>query len=145
MPNSRLLLSFAAFLTGIALIWMLVSLHVIERLDLGHIAWVQFVYFVIVFVFYVYYWLYFYNRPRGSKTVIDGRLALSVSALIVGGTVGYALIDLRVLVPWRPAGVGPGHFPYFIACTLSPLALWFLLFLRTRQQKRAERRHRPWH
>jgi len=136
MPNCRLLLSLAAFLAGVALIWALMSLQVIGRLDLVHIHWVEFVYFVVVFVFYVYYWVYFYNRPAGSRTLIDVRVAVSVSALIVGSTVGYALIDLRVLVPWHPAGVGQGHFPYFIACTLAPLALWFALFLRSLLYKR---------
>lgn len=141
MPNSRLLLSAAAYVAGIALIWMLISLHVIEQLDLRHMDGIEFSYFVLVFVFYVYYWIYFYNRPRGSVVVVDGRAALSASALIVGGTVGYALVDLGILMPWRTAGVGQGHFPYFIAITLSPLGIWAALFLWTLRQKRGAGRN----
>jgi len=140
MPNLRLLLSLAAFLAGNALIWVLVSLRMVERLDLANINWVQFAYFVVAFVFYIYYWIYFYNRPNGSKALIDERLALAVSAAIVGGCVAFALIDFRILVPWRPALVGQGQFPYFIACTLAPLVLWFALFMRTLQQKHLSQR-----
>jgi hypothetical protein len=94
----------------------------------------------LVFVFYVYYWVYFYSRPRGSVVVIDGRAALSASALIVGGTVGYALVDLRLLQPWSQAEAGQAHFPYFVTLTLLPLAAWMALFLRTLRKKRLSRR-----
>ena len=60
--------------------------------------------------------------------------------MIVGGTVGYALIDLGVLVPWRPTQGGDANFAAFIACTLVPLAAWVYVFLRSYQQKLAARR-----
>ena len=137
MPNSRIILSAIAFVSAIMLIWTLVSLGAIAPIELATIGPIKFAYFVLVFVFYVYYWVYFYNRPRGSKTVVDGRTALSASALIVGGTVGYALIDLGILVPWSSVERSGGNFAIFIACTILPLVAWFVIFLKSRHRRAA--------
>ena len=139
MLNSRVILSVIAFLAAIMLVWLLVSLSVLRPIDFATIGGAQFIYFVLVFIFYVYFWVYFYRRKRGSKTVVDGRAALSASALVVGGATGYILIHLGVLVPWNAANLATGSFAVFVVLTVLPVLAWLVIFLHSQRRKAAAR------
>ena len=139
MLNSRTALSVIAFLAAIMLIWLLVSLSVLRPIDFAAIGAAQFIYFVLVFVFYVYFWIYFYRRKRGSKTVVDGRTALSASALVVGGATGYILIHLGVIVPWNATELATGSFAVFVALTVLPVLAWLVIFVSSQRRKAAAR------
>ena len=139
MLNSRVVLSVIAFLAAIMLIWLLVSLSVLRPIDFAAIGPFQFVYFVLVFVLYVYFWVYFYRRKRGSTTVVDGRTALSASAVVVGGATGYILIHLGVLVPWNAAELATGSFAVFVVLTVLPVLAWLAIFLNSQRRKAAAR------
>lgn len=143
MSNSRILLSIIAFLSGVMVIWMLVSLGVLEPLNIETLSPLKLVYFISVFLMYAYFWIYFFRRPRGSKTVIDGRTALSVSAFIVGGTIGYALIELGFIVPQNTSRLLPWSFAAFVSCTILPILVWAAIYVKTlREKKVALRRFR---
>ena len=137
MPNSRIFLSIVAFLSAIMVIWMLVSLGVLEPLNFVTLSSFKSVYFVSVFVCYVYFWVYFYRRPRGNKTVLDGRTAMSVCAFIVGGITGYALIDLGIFVPQNTTRLLPGTFAIFVSCTVLPLMIWLAAYVKTLRKRKA--------
>jgi len=143
MSNSRILLSIIAFLSAVMVIWMLVSLGVLEPLNIETLSPPKLVYFVSVFLIYAYFWAYFFRRPRGSKTVIDGRTALSVSAFIVGGITGFALIELGIIVPQNTSRLLPWSFAAFVSCTLLPILVWGAIYMKTlRDKKVALRRFR---
>lgn len=143
MPNSRILLSLIAFLSAVMVIWMLVSLGVLDPLQIATLSAPKLVYFVSVSLVYLYFWVYFFRRPRGSKTVVDGRTALSVSAFIVGGTIGYALIDLGIIVPQNTSRLLPWSFAIFVSCTLLPILVWGAVYAKSlRDKKEAIRRFR---
>ena len=137
MPNSRITLSVIAFFSAIMLIWLLVSLSVLKPVDLEAISPLEFTYFISVLVVYVYFWFYFFHRPRGSKVVVDGRTALSVCAFIVGFTLGYALIDYRILVPQDTSELSTGGFGIFVASTIVPVLAWLFLYIYTLRRKNA--------
>ena len=136
MISSRILLSIIAFLSAVMVIWMLVSLGVLEPLNIETLSPLKLAYFISVLLIYAYFWIYFFRRPRGSKTVIDGRTALSVSSFIVGGTIGYALIELGIIVPQNTSRLLPWSFAAFVSCTLFPMVLWLALYLKTLHEKR---------
>jgi hypothetical protein len=137
MPNSRILLSIIAFLSAVMVIWMLVSLGALEPLNIETLSPPKLAYFVSVFLIYAYFWVYFFRRPRGSKTVIDGRTALSVSAFIVGGISGYALIELEIIVPQNTSRLLPWSFAAFVSCTLLPILVWGAIYVKTLRDKKA--------
>ena len=137
MPNSRIVLSVIAFLAAIMLVWLLVSMALLEPVDLETISPLKFVYFFSVLIFYVYFWIYFFRRPRGSKVVVDGRTALSICAFIVGITIGYAVIDYGILVPRNTSELSTGSFGIFVASTVLPALAWLTVFIHTRRRRSA--------
>ena len=136
MPNSRILLSIIAFLSAVTVIWLLVSLGVLEPLNITTLSSSKVAYLVFVFLIYAYFWIYFFRRQPGSKTLVDGRTALSASAFVVGATVGYALIDLGIFVPQDAAILLPGSFAIFVGCTLLPIIVWLVIFVKTLHGKK---------
>lgn len=140
MPNSRISLSVVAFVSAILLVWMLVSLGALEAIEFATVSLIKLVYFIFVFVGYVYFWIYFYRRPRGSKTYVDGRAALSVSAFIVGVATGYTLIDFGFLIPLNISELAPGSFAIFVAATVLPVMAWLVVFINTRCRMNLARR-----
>jgi uncharacterized membrane protein len=119
------------------LIWMLVSLSVLNPVNFDGLGSFKFVYFICVFVFYVYSWIYFYRRPRGSKTLLDGRTALSVSAFILGGATGYALIDFGFIASRNVSELATGSFAIFVGCTVLPIMAWLAVYISTLRRKNA--------
>lgn len=140
IPNTRISLSVIAFVSSIILVWMLVSLGALEPIEFATINLIKLVYFVFVFVSYVCFWIYFYRRPRGSKTYVDGRAALSVSAFIVGVATGYTLIDFGFLIPLNISELAPGSFAIFVAATVLPVMAWLVVFINTRRRMNFARR-----
>lgn len=137
MQNSRILLSVFAFLSAVMVIWMLVSVGVLEPLNVATLSPLKFAYFAFVFACYVCFWVYFYRRPRGSRIVLDGRTALSVSAFIVGGVTGYALIELGIFTPLNTKAALPGSIAIFVACTLLPIVIWLAVYAKTLRNRKA--------
>ena len=119
------------------LIWMLVSLSVVDPINFDSLGSFKSVYFICVLVSYVYFWIYFYRRPRGSKTVVDGRTALSVSAFIVGTVTGYALIDVGFIASRNISELATGSFAIFVGCTVLPIMTWLAVYINTLRRKNA--------
>ncbi len=140
MLNSRIFLSIIAFMSAIILIWLLVSFAVLEPIVFATISLIKLIYFTFVVVCYVYFWIYFYRRPRGSKTYVDGRTALSVSAFIVGGSTGYVLIDLGSLAPWNISEFETGSFAIFVAATVLPVMTWLVVFINSWRRRSLTKR-----
>ena len=137
MPNSRICLSIIAFLSAIMLTWMLVSLSVVDPINFDSLGSLKSVYFICVLVSYVYFWIYFYRRPRGSKTLLDGRTALSVSAFILGAATGYALIDFGFIASRNISELATGSFAIFVGCTVLPIMTWLAVYISTLRRKNA--------
>ena len=124
MPNSRILISIMAFLSGFMMIWLLNSWQTLGPTSVTNVGSFRFVYFVCMFVLFVYFWIYFYRRPRGGRTLLDGRTALSGSALIVGVATGYAFIEFGLI-----ASRTGGSFAIFVGCTLLPILGWLAVYI----------------
>jgi uncharacterized membrane protein len=118
-------------------IWMLVSVGVLEPLNFATLSPLKIAYFAFVFACYVCFWVYFYRRPRGSEIVLDGRNALSISAFIVGSVTGYTLVDLGIFAPVNTKAVLPGPFVIFVACTLLPIVIWLAIYAKTLRNRKA--------
>jgi hypothetical protein len=97
MPNSRICISIMAFLSGFMMIWLLNSGMALEPTSVTYVGSFRSVYFICMFALFAYFWIYFYRRPRGGRTLLDGRTALSGSALIVGAATGYAFIEFGLI------------------------------------------------
>jgi len=137
MSNSRIYLSIIAFLSGFMLIWLLISLASLGSTNVVVVGSFKFVYFVSMFVLYVYFWIYFYRRPRGSKTLLDGRTALSGSAFILGGATGYAFIDFGFIASRTASELATGSFSIFVGCTVLPIMIWLAVYITTLYRKNA--------
>jgi len=128
MPNSRIFLSIIAFLSGFVLIWLLTSWAALGPTDVAAVGSFRLVYIASMFVLFVYFWVYFFRRPRGGKTLLDGRTALSGSAFIVGVCLGYALIDFGLIATHSISAPVTGSFMIFVGCTLLPITAWLVLY-----------------
>ncbi len=137
MPNSRIFLSIIAFLSGFVLIWLLTSWAALGPTDVAAVGSFRLVYIASMFVLFVYFWVYFFRRPRGGKTLLDGRTALSGSAFIVGVSIGYALIDLGLIATHSISEPVAGSFTIFVGCTLLPIMAWLVLYIITLFRKNA--------
>ena len=132
MPNSRILISIMAFLSGFMMIWLLNSWQTLGPTSVTNVGSFRFVYFVCMFVLFVYFWIYFYRRPRGGRTLLDGRTALSGSALIVGVATGYAFIEFGLI-----ASRTGGSFAIFVGCTMLPIMTWVAAYTISLYRKNA--------
>jgi len=124
MPNSRISISIVAFLSGFMMIWLLISWTTLGSAHVATVGSLRFVYFVCMFALFGYFWIYFFRRPRGGKTLLDGRFALSASACIVGVATGYAFIDLGLIASRNTSELAAGNFAVFVGCTLLPILAW---------------------
>ena len=137
MPNSRICISIAAFLSGFMLIWLLISWAALGPANVATVGSFRFVYFVSMFVLFVYFWIYFYRRPRGGKTLLDGRTALSGSAFIVGVATGYAFIDFGFIASRNTSEPATGSFAIFVGCTMLPIMTWLAVYIISLYRKNA--------
>ncbi len=137
MSNSRIFLSIIAFLSGFMLIWLLISLVALGPTNIAIVGSFKFVYFVSMFVLYVYFWIYFYRRPRGSKTLLDGRTALSGSAFIVGVATGYTFIDFGFIASRTTSEPATGSFAVFVGCTMLPIMTWLAVYIISMYRRNA--------
>ena len=138
MPNSRISVSIAAFLSGFMLIWLLISSAAQGPTNVPPVGSFRFVYLVTMFIFFGYFWLYFYRRPRGGgKSFLDGRTALSGSAFIVGVATGYAFIAFGLIASHNAAEPATGSFAVFVACTLLPIVTWLAVYIVSLYRKNA--------
>ena len=137
MPNSRISISIAAVLSGFMLIWLLISWSALGPTDVATVGSFKFVYFVSTFVLFVYFWIYFYRRPRGGKTLLDGRTALSGSAFIVGVATGYAFIDLGFIASRNSPEPAAGSFAAFVGWTMLPIMTWLAVYIISMYRKNA--------
>ena len=137
MPNSRISISILAFLSGFMLIWLLTSWIARGPTDVATVGSFQFVYTAGMFGLFVYFWIYFFRRPRGGKTFLDGRTALSGSAFIVGVSGGYAFIDSGLIASRSISEPVAGNFAIFVGCTLLPIMAWLVLYIITLFRKNA--------
>ena len=129
MPNSRITISIAAFLSGFMLIWLLISSAAQGATSMPQVGTFRFVYLASMFIFFGYFWVYFFRRPRGSgKALLDGRTALSGSAFIVGVATGYAFILFGLIASGRVLEPVTGTFAVFVGCTLLPIMVWLVIF-----------------
>ena len=137
MPNSRIFLSIIAFLSGFVLIWLLTSWAALGPTDVAAVGSFRLVYIASMFVLFVYFWVYFFRRPRGGKTLLDGRAALSGSAFIVGVSLGYALIDFGLIATYSISEPVARSFAIFVGCTLLPIMAWLVFYIITLFRKNA--------
>jgi len=138
MPNSRICVSIAAFLSGFMLIWLLISSTALGSTNVPHVGSFRFVYLVAMFMFFVYFWIYFYRRPRGSgKSLLDGRTALSGSAFIVGVATGYAFIVFGLIASRNTSEPATGSFAVFVGCTVLPIVIWLAVYIISLCRKNA--------
>ncbi len=129
MPNSRICISIVAFLSGFMLIWLLISWAALGPTNVATVGSFRFVYFACMFVLFVYFWIYFYRRPRGGKTLLDGRIALGGSAFIVGVATGYAFTNFGLIAPRNTSETATGSFAIFVGCTLLPIMTWLAVYI----------------
>lgn len=137
MANSRIHLSVIALLSGFMLIYMLVSLAGLGPTDVATVGSSKFIYFVCIIVLYVYFWIFFYRRHRGSRTLLDGRAALSGSAFILGGAIGYVCIDLGIIASLHNSEFATGSFAIFVGYTVLPIVAWIIFYIATLRRKNA--------
>ena len=137
MPNSRICLSILAFLAGFVLIWLLTSWTALGPTDVAAVGSFRFVYIASMFVLFVYFWVYFFRRPRGGKTLLDGRAALSGSAFIVGVSLGYASIDFGFIATHSISEPVAGGFAIFVGCTMLPIMTWLAVYINSMYRKNA--------
>jgi len=140
MRNNRTVLSAVAFLSALMLIWILVSLAVLEPIDFETISPIEYIYFLFVLVVYIYFWIYFYSQPQGSRTFVDGRTELSVSAFFSGVATGYVFVDFGIIVPWDSSELATGSFTTFVACTVIPVMARLVFLISIRRRKSVARR-----
>ena len=139
MLNSRIVLSVIAFFAGLMLVVALVTLGVIDPLGFVALSFAFKIYFIAVYTGYVYFWFFFFRRRRGSKTVVDGRTALSVCGLIVGGCSGYVLVDTGFIAPTRFSPETTSGSLFLIVATILPFLIWFAVFAHSRRRMKAAR------
>lgn len=137
MPNSRICISIMAFLSGFMMIWLLISWTALGPANVTTVGSFRLVYFACVFFVFVYFWIYFFRRPRGSKTLLDGRTALSGSAFIVGVAIGYGCIELGLIASRTTAEAAAGGFAVFVGLTMLPIVAWLALYTVTMFRRKA--------
>ena len=138
MPNSRICISIAAFLSGFMLIWLLISSAALGPTAVPPVGSFRFVYLVSMFIFFGYFWIYFYRRPRGGgKSLLDGRTALSGSAFIVGVATGYAFIVFGFITSHNTSEPATGSFTVFVGCTMLPIMTWLAVYIISLYRKNA--------
>ena len=130
-------MSILAFLAGFVLIWLLTSWAALWPTDVAAVGSSRFVYIASMFVLFVYFWVYFFRRPRGGKTLLDGRAALSGSAFIVGVSLGYALIDFGLIATHSISEPVAGSFAIFVGCTMLPIMTWVAAYTISLYRKNA--------
>lgn len=124
MANSRICISVLAFLSGFLMIWLLNSSMALKPTSSTHIGSPEFLYLACMLVLFSYFWVYFYRRPRGGRIFLDGRTALSGSALMVGAAVGYAFIEFG-LISSRTGGT----FGILVGYTILPITAWLAVYM----------------
>jgi hypothetical protein len=137
MPNSRVCISIAGFSSGFMLIWLLISWTGLGPADASAAGSFRVAYLLAMLVLFSCFWVYFFRRPRGGKTLLDGRTALSGSAFIVGVATGYAFIELELIVSRTVSGHSAGGFAIFIGCTLVPIMAWLVVAINSLYQRSA--------
>ena len=138
MPNSRVCISIAGFLSGFMLIWLLIVSTAPGSTPVPQVGSFRFVYLAGMFVFFGYFWIYFFRRPRGSgKALLDGRTALSGSAFIVGVATGYAFVVFGLIASGSASEPVTGTFAVFVGCTLLPIMVWLAVFIISLCRKHA--------
>ncbi|MDX1576340.1 MAG: hypothetical protein R3285_09105, partial [Kiloniellales bacterium] len=100
------------------LIWLLISWTGLGPTDASAFGSFRLAYLLGMLVLFSCFWVYFFRRPRGGKTLLDGRTALSGSAFIVGVATGYASIELDLIASRAVSGHAAGSFAIFVGCTL---------------------------
>jgi hypothetical protein len=113
-----------AFLSGFMMIWLINSWLALGPTSVTTAGSFRFAYFALVFGLFAFFWIYFFRRPHGGRALIDGRTALSGSALIVGVATGYAFIEFGLIA----SHVG-GSFAVFVGCTMLPILAWLAVYL----------------
>lgn len=131
MPDSRICISIMAFLSGFMMIWLLISWTALGPANIATVGSFRFAYYICMFVLFAYFWIYFYRRPRGGKTLLDGRTALSGSAFIVGVATGYAFIEFGFIVAPTASGPATGGFATFVGLTILPITTWLAIYTIT--------------
>ena len=131
MPNTRVCISMAGFLSGFMLIWLLITWVGLGPANGVTASPLRVVYFLFMFALFGYFWIYFFRRPRGDKTLLDGRTALSGCAFIVGVTTGYALIEFGIVATRAASEHSAGGFAIFVGCTLLPILIWLVVSINS--------------
>ena len=124
MANSRICISILAFMSGFMMIWLLNSGMAMEPANARYVGSFEQLYFSCILAFFAFFWIYFYRRPRGSKTLLDGRTALSGSAFMVGAAIGYAFIAFG-LISYRTGGT----FGILVGYTILPIMAWLAIYI----------------
>ena len=137
MPNSRVSISILAFVSGFMLIWLLTFWAASQSTDVASAGPFRLLYIAFMFSFFAFFWIYFFRRPRGDKTFLDGRTALSGSAFIVGASAGYASIDFGLLASHNDSAPVAGNFMSLVGCTLLPIMAWLVLCIITLVRRKA--------
>lgn len=131
MPSSRICISILAFVSGFMMIWLLISWAAMMPANVATVGTFRFVYCGSVFVLFAFFWTYFFRRPRGSRTILDGRTALSGSAFIMGAATGYAFIEFGVVAAPAASNLATGGFATFVSLTMLPIMAWLALYTIT--------------
>lgn len=137
MANSRIYLSIIALLSGFMLVYLLFSLAGLGPANVATAGSFKFVYSVGIVVLYGYFWIFFFRRQRASRTLLDGRAALSGSAFILGGAIGYVGIDLGVIASPHTSEFATGNFAIFVGYTMLPILAWLVIYIATLRRKNA--------
>lgn len=137
MPNSRICISILAFVSGFMMIWLLISWAALMPANVATVGSFRFVYCVSVFVLFAFFWTYFFRRPRGGRTLLDGRTALSGSAFIMGATTGYAFIEVGTVAAPAASNLATGGFATFVGLTMLPIMAWVALYTITLYRRKA--------
>jgi hypothetical protein len=137
MPNSRVCISIAGFLSGFMLIWLLISWTGLGPTEADAVGTFRIAYLLVVFALFGCFWVYFFRRPRGGKTLLDGRTALSGAAFIVGVATGYAFIELGLIASRTVSGNSASSFAIFVGCTFVPIMAWLVVAINSLYRRSA--------
>ncbi len=137
MPNSRVSISIAGFLSGFMLIWLLISWMALGPSDASAFGSLRLAYWLGMLVLFSFFWVYFFRRPRGGKALLDGRSALSGCAFIVGVAAGYAAIELGLIAARPASGQSASGFAVFVGCTLLPIMAWLVVAINSLYRRSA--------
>ena len=132
MANSRTCISVLALLSGFMMIALLNAGMAMEPTSVSYVSSYRYLYLICTLVLFAYFWVYFYRRPRGGRTLLDGRTALSGSALMVGAGIGYGFIEFGLFS--SPTG---GTFGIFVGYTILPIAAWLAVYITCMYRRHA--------